>query len=210
MSLDRVPDTAQEIERVFTVAGLAPLPAATYGLFATYLDLLLRWNARLNLTAVREPAQMIERHFLECSFAAQKLPEGIATLMDFGSGAGFPGIPIALCRPEIHVTLAEGHGKKASFLRETVRTLALSTEVFDARVEGMVAGRQFDAVSMRAVEKMELAIPLGAKRATTYLAVLTTDSLAASFESLTPGFQWFAPTILPSGPHSVLAMAERA
>ncbi len=126
----------------------------------TYLDLLLRWNLRLNLTAVREPEQIIQRHFVECAFAAQHLPPDIATLLDYGSGAGLPGIPIAICRPEIRVTLAEAQGKKAAFLREALRVLNLKGEVYDGRVETMPEQLRFDAVSMRAVEKMELAIPV--------------------------------------------------
>ena len=69
----------------------------------------------MNLTAVREPEAIIRRHFVECAFAAQHLPTDITTLLDYGSGAGLPGIPIAICRPEIRVTLAEAQGKKAPF-----------------------------------------------------------------------------------------------
>ena len=98
------------------------MPASCYDQFSTYLELLLRWNARLSLTAIREPGQIIRRHFAECAFAAQHLPADIESLLDYGSGAGLPGIPFAICRPEIRVTLAEAHGKKASFLREVVRS----------------------------------------------------------------------------------------
>ncbi len=209
MSLERESISPEEIERVFSRAGLLSLSPESYMLFGSYLDLLLRWNARLNLTAIREPAQMIERHFLECSFAALHLPAGITTLMDFGSGAGFPGIPIAICRPEIRVTLAEAHVKKASFLREVLRTLALPVEVYDGRVEAMAPGRRFHCVSMRAVEKMNAAIPMAAQRAENYLAVLTTEALAASVSELTPEFRWLPCTALPTGAHSVLALAQR-
>ncbi|MGB9145730.1 MAG: 16S rRNA (guanine(527)-N(7))-methyltransferase RsmG, partial [Acidobacteriaceae bacterium] len=81
-----------------------------------YLALLLRWNARMNLTAVRDPESILRRHFAESLFAAEHIPPGVATLLDFGSGAGFPGIPIAIARPEIAVTLAESQNKKAAFL----------------------------------------------------------------------------------------------
>src|ERR1700734_2469554 len=115
-----------------------------------YLGLLLRWNARTNLTAIREPEAMVTRHFGESLFAAQLISPRLkpgATLLDFGSGAGFPGLPIQLYRPDLRVTLAESQGKKASFLREAVRTLGLPTEVWAAREESMPPDRGFDAVT---------------------------------------------------------------
>ena len=72
--------------------------------FECYLELLMRWNARLNLTAIRDQEGILSRHFVESIVCARAVPEGVKTLLDFGSGAGFPGIPIALCRPEITVT----------------------------------------------------------------------------------------------------------
>ena len=95
------------------------------GRFEEYLALILRWNSRMNLTAIRDEEEILARHFVESIACAQHFPEGIGTLLDFGSGAGFPGIPIALCRPEIAVTLAESQSKKAAFLQETVRILGL-------------------------------------------------------------------------------------
>src|ERR1700722_18488594 len=89
-----------------------------------YLDLLLKWNARTNLTAIRDPEEIVRRHFGESLFAGQHL-ESPSTLLDFGSGAGFPGLPIALLHSGIAVTLAESQNKKATFLREVVRSLDL-------------------------------------------------------------------------------------
>src|SRR5215468_9629830 len=101
----------------------------------TYLDLLLRWNARVNLTAIRDPEQIVTRHFGESLFAARVLrdagafdraTEASPTLSDIGSGAGFPGIPIKLVEPQIPLTLIESQNKKATFLREVIRALELS------------------------------------------------------------------------------------
>src|SRR5580658_4282339 len=107
--------------------GDAPVPPALYAQLGSYLELLLRWNARTNLTAIREPEGIVCRHFGEGLFCglrlAERLPATGATLLDFGSGAGFPGLPIQLLLPELRVTLAESQGKKAAFLREAVRTL---------------------------------------------------------------------------------------
>jgi len=99
-----------ELETAFAAAGIAPLPITAFDQFRAYLELLLRWNQSLNLTAIREPEEIIQRHFVECVFAAQHLPRDIVSLLDFGSGAGFPGIPIAICRREIQVALAEAQG----------------------------------------------------------------------------------------------------
>jgi 16S rRNA (guanine527-N7)-methyltransferase len=143
---------------------LSDVPAALPGQLSTYLDLLLKWNARTNLTAIRDPEEIVRRHFGESLFAARHLDRDTPTLLDFGSGAGFPGIPIALLRPDIQVTLAESQNKKATFLCETVRTLSLSTEVWPARVESMAADRQFHTVILRAVDDMEAALPLARAR----------------------------------------------
>ncbi len=134
------PVTAGEIEKAFLQADIADLSPGAYEQFLAYFTVLLRWNAQLNLTAIREPEQIIQRHFVECAFAAQHLPRDVATLLDYGSGAGLPGIPIAICRPEIRVTLAESQGKKASFLREAARSVGVSTEVYDRRVETIPHG----------------------------------------------------------------------
>jgi 16S rRNA (guanine527-N7)-methyltransferase len=154
----------------------APNPTL-YTQLSKYLDLLLRWNARTNLTAIRDPEEIVRRHFGESLFAASHLSPVLpptATILDFGSGAGFPGLPIQLLLPSLRVTLAESQGKKAAFLREAVRTLGLSTEVWAARVETMPQDRRFDAVTMRAVDKMETALSEGRTRvaAAGLLAVL--------------------------------------
>ena len=135
----------------------------------TYLDLLLRWNARVNLTAVRDPEQIVTRHFGESLFAGRVLRESgaltstdpVPTLADIGSGPGFPGIPIKLLAPHVDVTLIESNHKKTAFLREVVRLLNLTgIGVFSARAETLV--RQFGVVTLRAVEKYDTALPVAA------------------------------------------------
>jgi 16S rRNA (guanine527-N7)-methyltransferase len=130
---------------------------------SAYLDLLLRWNAKTNLTAIRDPEGIVRRHFGESLFVAAHLPSG-STLLDLGSGAGFPGLPIQLAHPGLRVTLAESQNKKASFLREAVRTLGLSTEVWADRVERMPPERRFDIVTLRAVDNPEVALGLARGR----------------------------------------------
>jgi 16S rRNA (guanine527-N7)-methyltransferase len=155
-----------------------PVPEGLYAQLGSYLDLLLKWNARTNLTAIRGPEEIVARHFGESLFAGLRLPSGAATLLDFGSGAGFPGLPIQLLRPELAVTLAESQGKKASFLREAVRTLGLGTEVWAGRVEAMAAQRRFDVVALRAVDRMDAALAAAQTRVRPggTLAVLTSGA----------------------------------
>jgi 16S rRNA (guanine527-N7)-methyltransferase len=140
------------------------LSSAQLAQMTTYLDVLLRWNARMNLTAVRDPEQIVTRHFGESLFAAHHLfpdPAASATLVDIGSGAGFPGLPIAIARPAVMVTLIEAHGKKATFLKEVLR----STGVKNASVAALRAenyGEKADIVTFRAVERFAAILPVSA------------------------------------------------
>src|SRR5579883_331192 len=123
------------------------LPSNAVERLLDYLVLLTRWNATYNLTAVREPAQMVTRHLLD-SLAVLPFVQG-KTLADLGSGAGLPGIPLAIARPEIEVTLVDSNGKKARFLREAVRALPLpNARVAAMRVEELQG--TFDCITARA------------------------------------------------------------
>ena len=156
--------------------GLNRDPGQLWAQLSIYLDLLLKWNARTNLTAIREPEEIVRRHFGESLFAGRQLG-ACKTLLDFGSGAGFPGMPIQLLRPDIQVTLAESQNKKATFLREVVRTLGLKTEIWAGRVEAMPLERCFDVVAMRAVDDMGVALREARARVAAggQLMVLTTS-----------------------------------
>ncbi|MGH8182364.1 MAG: 16S rRNA (guanine(527)-N(7))-methyltransferase RsmG [Rhodanobacteraceae bacterium] len=123
------------------------LPADAQAKLLAYIDLLTRWNHSYNLTAVRDPEDMVSRHLLD-SLAALPFLHG-ATLADLGSGAGLPGIPLAIARPDLHVTLIESNGKKARFLREAARSLPLpNVAVQQARVQDVTG--TFDTISARA------------------------------------------------------------
>lgn len=142
---------------------VAPVSPELASQLQIYLDLLLRWNARINLTAVRDPEQIVTRHFGESLFAARALRDAGAfsssavTLADVGSGAGFPGLPIKLFVPEIRLTLIESHNKKATFLREAIRAMDLKeAEVFCGRSESWE--QTANVVTLRAVEKFEIAL----------------------------------------------------
>lgn len=180
------------------------------GKLETYLNLLMKWNARTNLSAIRDPEQMILRHFGECLQCADALLPGIRTLLDFGSGAGFPGAVCALRRPEIAVTLAESQNKKAAFLQELRRGLELTVTVHGARVEELPAGVRFDAVTLRAVDKMAEACVAAKARVKPggWLVLMTTrEALATLAESL-PGVAWRPPVLLARTEQSVVALGR--
>lgn len=201
---------ARKLNKMLTEALLPELPAETAAQFEAYLHVLLRWNSRTNLTAVRDEDGILRRHFLECIACARALPFEVRTLLDFGSGAGFPGLPIALCRPEIEVTLAESQGKKAAFLREVVRTLGLSVAVHGGRAD--TVGRRFGCVALRAVDRTETAIgaAAGLVEEGGWLAVLTTEAAAARVrEAAGAEFQWGNAIALPGGEQRILALGRR-
>jgi len=175
------------LNQLLTQSGHPPLAPGTAEKFAAYLALLLKWNAKTNLTAIRDEDGILSRHFLESILCAHKLPAGIVSLLDFGSGAGLPGIPIALMRPDLEVTLAESQNKKAAFLREAVRTLfpesALKIKVHSARAETLKT--RFDCITLRAVDNMAQAIPAAIQLLTPsgWLAVLTTTEDAPAIQA---------------------------
>lgn len=112
-----------------------------------YQALLAHWNAAYNLTAVRDPREMVTRHLLD-SLAVLPFVRG-TTLADLGTGAGLPGIPLAIAKPELQVLLVDSNGKKVRFLREVIRTLKLEqTKALQGRVETLSG--QFDCITSRA------------------------------------------------------------
>jgi 16S rRNA (guanine527-N7)-methyltransferase len=131
---------------------------------STYIDLLLKWNARINLTAIREPSEIVQRHFGESLFAAKYLldQQQPQTAIDLGSGAGFPGVPFAMLATEVQVTLIESQQKKATFLKELVHALGLkNVKIFSDRAENYP--NTADLVMLRAVEKFDQALPMAAR-----------------------------------------------
>ena len=192
----------------------ADAPPKLLDLLQAYLDQLLRWNARVNLTSVREPGQIVTRHFGESLFAAQVLArhsEHPSTLADVGSGAGFPGIPIKLLIPELALTLIESQNKKATFLREVVRVLALDgVEVSCGRAEQWKGTA--DIVTLRAVEQFERALPVaaGLVREGGCLCLLIGEAQLPDARRLTPGpWTWTEPLTVPHSSSRVVVIAKR-
>jgi len=143
-----------------------PLSPLQFEQVSIYIDTLLCWNARINLTALRTPEEIVTRHFGESFFLARHLfphKEGTTgkgpRVLDIGSGAGFPGLPLKIWNREMNLTMIESNHKKATFLREVVRTLGFDNVVVRTdRAEELGSDPGFlrsDFVTFRAVENFE-------------------------------------------------------
>ena len=144
------------------------LPPDRLALLARHFDLLLRWNQRLSLTAIREPQEIAIKHFGESLFLATHLARESGALADIGSGGGFPGFPVAVAVLGLRVTLVESNAKKAAFLKEVARGVS-NAEVYHGRFETLA--REFDWVCFRGVAPKPLFAHITKK--TKALAILT-------------------------------------
>jgi 16S rRNA G527 N7-methylase RsmG len=257
------------------------LSAAQLDHISTYIDILLRWNARINLTAIRDPEQIVTRHFGESLFAARVLfpnpghrqptsrdapnessqssqptsreaakecspqrklwvPEENApeprrgerdgtsqsqpsaetdrrlaakdafSVADLGSCAGFPGIPLKLWTPALHLTLIESNHKKAAFLREVVRSLTLTDiDIQNTRAETLPPA-SFDLVTMRAVERFDTILPTAASLIAPHgrLALLISASQLPAARSLLQNLSWPLIEPIPSSRSRILAVTR--
>jgi 16S rRNA (guanine527-N7)-methyltransferase len=136
-----------------------------------YQTELIKWNKAYNLTAVRDPMQMVTRHLLD---SLTLLPHVRGRVLDVGAGAGLPSLVLAIADPKLAVTALDSNGKKARFMRHAVRTLGLSNvEVVEDRVEAFTSSRPFDSVVSRAFASLA-------------------DFFAQTAHLLAPGGQWVA------------------
>ena len=205
----------------------AALSSIQLQLISIYIDLLLRWNSRINLTAVRDPSEIVTRHFGESFFAARYLfPRSTrmsgttsaiqrssgaevvsapAHVVDLGSGAGFPGLPIKIWAPDVHLTLLESNFKKATFLREVVRALGL-TAVDVAAVRGEDFSAQADVVTLRAVECFETILPTATRLVAVNgrLGALIGQGQVERAKELVPQMRWGKPVPIPLSSNRVL------
>jgi len=191
-------------------AGLEPMSSRKAKHFGAYISLFIRWNRKVNLSSVRDEEGMISSHIIESIYVALKLPMGIHTVLDLGSGGGLPGIPIALCRPEIEVTLAESRGKKAAFLMEAIRVLGIGTKVHADRAERL--GGVFDCVTLRAVDKMVVAVEVAVRlvKPDGWLALMTTEAGLDRLKEIAGSeFSWREALRLRRSESKVLALGRR-
>jgi 16S rRNA (guanine527-N7)-methyltransferase len=225
-------------------AGQTPpaLTATQLEQISTYIDLLQRWNSRINLTAIRTPDEIVTRHFGESLFAARHLfpsgadavvrepvspshdppaqsnpnpttPEAVESrplLVDLGSGAGFPGLPIKIWSPETRVTLIESNNKKVAFLREVIRALTLTDiDVFPNRAEAFPAASA-SIVTLRAVERFDQILPTATNLLlpSGRLALLIAESQLQTAHS-TPALAWSPPKPIPLSSSRIFAIATK-
>lgn len=124
-------------------------------LFCRYFDLVLKWNPQLHLTTITTPQEFAERHLLEPAFASQKLSDTIKEILDIGSGAGIPGVPLAILRPDLIVLLVEANKKKAIFLKEVKDELNLENlQILNQRFESVNTIMPSTCVTTRALDSL--------------------------------------------------------
>ncbi|HZW80624.1 MAG TPA: 16S rRNA (guanine(527)-N(7))-methyltransferase RsmG [Candidatus Deferrimicrobiaceae bacterium] len=186
----------------------AVLSPAQLDLISMYIDMLKHWNARINLTAIRDEEEIVTRHFGESLFAARCLfPEaaspseaerGRVRVADLGSGAGFPGIPMKLWVPSIQLTLIESNHKKATFLREVCRSLTL-TDVDIQNIRGEEVVQTYGTVTLRAVENFAEALQIAARLMSPEgrLGLLIGSSQLEFARSTLPAMVWQPPVPVP-------------
>jgi len=138
--------------------GLADLPlelnADVQSRLVDFLHLLVKWNRAYNLTAVRQPEQMVTRHLLDSLVVGPYL-QG-PRILDVGTGAGLPGIPLALAYPDHHFTLLDSNGKKIRFVTQAVAELGLANvDVVQSRIEAFQPASRFDTITARAYASIE-------------------------------------------------------
>ena len=181
--------------------GVSVTAAQAEQLVGHYL-LLQRWNLALNLTSVTEFRKAVVVHYAESLFMAWRLPEWVRRVLDWGSGAGFPGIPIAVVRPECFVWLVEARAKKVAFLKEATRGLT-NVRVHWGRAEEL--GEKFDIVVSRAVNSV--AVAKGARMLAPMFATVTGQHVAAQLAAL-PGWKSLDVVAVPARAGRVLVLGE--
>jgi len=192
-----------QVVELLSPFGLA-LGSAQFGCLLTYLDLLLRWNQKINLTAIRTPEECVTRHFGESLYLARWIKlEG--RLLDIGSGAGFPGLALRIAFPALAVTLLEPVAKKRAFLKEVARACQMeSVEVRSERLEDFIRREPpaaYDSATARAVGQLERLVQGAATRlkAGGHLCLWMSKEQAASLIGAEELFRWEPPIPLPLG-----------
>lgn len=180
---------------------------------STHIDLLLKWNSRINLTAIRDPGEIVQRHFGESFFAARYVLEQklVETAIDLGSGAGFPGVPFAMLAPDVEITLIESQQKKATFLKELIYTLGLKNlKVFGDRAESYSGTA--DLVMLRAVERFEQALPMAIRLTSTggRIALMIGSGQVELARKLGISVDWSDPVQIPGGHSRELLSGTKA
>jgi 16S rRNA (guanine527-N7)-methyltransferase len=177
-----------------------------------YIALLLKWNEKINLTAIREPLEILYRHFCESMYAADAVPLKRGRLADVGSGGGFPGLPLKIIRPELEIFLVESNIKKATFLAETIRELELEgARVIVSRYQDLSEEvTPLDVVCSRAVGEfggfLEWA---GSREVSANQVVLWIGGGDLELAKKEPGWDWRDPIAIPQSLRRFLLVGKR-
>lgn len=142
-----------------------PLTADEGALFGKYMSLLLKWDRVYRLVGSQEPDWIVDNLFLDSLLFARFIPAGRVDVIDIGSGAGIPGIPLRIVRPDIALTMVEARRRRASFLRTAVRELGLTrARVANERVEALLPAMAatFDVAVSRCAAKVDAVLSVGA------------------------------------------------
>ena len=179
----------------------------------THFELLIRWNRRINLTGVRDPRQILRRHFVESLFLTTVMSLGHGLLYDVGSGAGFPGLPLKAAHPELQVVLVESVQKKAAFLKEVVRTADLQeVRVEAARAEELARRPDRELgrwLTMRAVGRLDRLLPLLRQLLLPQGQVaLFLGAADAERASRVSSFAWGEPVTVPGSERRVILVGQ--
>ena len=184
--------------------GIARLSDSQVSQLYSHFALLVKWNQRINLTSVWPPDEIVIRHYCESIFFAEHVPvePGAATILDVGSGAGFPGVPMAVLHPEWRVALVESHQRKSVFLRESSRGLH-NISVLAQRAE-LIQGK-FDWLVSRAVRPSDVLALVPQLSSRIGLLIGEADLLELGGDS---GIDWSPPVRLPWGERRVCAFGS--
>lgn len=194
--LDRV--AARQLLSPFDLS----LSAETIDKLLIYLDLLIRWNRKINLTAIGTPEECVTRHFGE-SFLISKIVKLRGNLLDIGSGAGFPGLAIKLIAPDLDVILLEPIAKKRAFLKEVTRVCEMTrVEVAGTRLEELARAQEpqsFDLITMRAVGGLEPLIRKAAAllKSGGHFCLWLGRQQVKEIRNDNPGIHWYEPLAIP-------------
>jgi 16S rRNA (guanine527-N7)-methyltransferase len=181
-------------------------------LIQQYIKTLLRWNEKLNLTAIRDPLEILYRHFCESMFAAGAIPVDKGRLADIGSGPGFPGIPLKIVRPELDLCLVESNIKKGTFLAEVVRELKLTnSRVLISRYEEL--GEEvapLDFVCSRAVGEFgPFLVWAGSDRVQAHQVILWIGGRDLEEVRKIRNWEWREPILIPKSLQRYLLVGKK-
>src|SRR6202162_1590558 len=177
-----------------------------------YTGLLWTWNDKVNLTAIRDPLEILYRHFCQSMFGASLLPVENCRLADVGTGGGFPGLPLKILRPDLDVYLVESNMKKATFLAEVVRELGLTgARVVIRRCEELGEGiAPLDVVCSRALGDFASFLGWAASHAHAKQALLWLGGRDLDEVKAVPGWIWADPKPVPKSLQRYLVLGTRA